>query len=389
MMIEQHVDELDIGMYIVDITTPKGKFHLAKVGWIESPKAIEYLKLKGVERVLIDTSKQRSGAINKKPPVQSRQQLFKEDVLKAKAVFDQSKEIQKKLFYDAENGNPLDLSSVQKITDESIDIIFKNPDALACVLNIRIKDEYLLEHSVAVAVLMTIFAFRMNIDKAIVKELAIGAFLHDVGKIKIPPAILDKPGKLTEEEFAIMKSHASHSIEIIKKTPNISALSLEVAALHHEKLNGEGYPNGVADKDISIYGRMISICDIFDALTSHRCYKEGYSQVKAFGILRALAESNQLDAKLVDSFIKCIGVYPVGSVVQLDSNRLAVVASRNPDDPIRPLVKPFYKLHPKQFEAANDIDLSTIRDEQIVKCVRVDDFDLNMALVMEFLADQG
>lgn len=385
MNIELHVDELCVGMYIIDITAPEGKFNLAKVGWLESESIINSLKAKGVERVLVDSNKQR---VPKKTE-QVEQPSFKEQVVKAKAVFNKSKDIQKKLFHDAKNGNPLDLSSVEKITDESLEVIFENPDALACVLNIRIKDEYLLEHSVAVAVLMTIFSFHMKIDKAIVKELSIGAFLHDVGKIKIPPAILDKPGKLTELEFTIMKSHAKHSIDIIKNTPEVSALSLEVAAQHHEKLNGSGYPNGLSSEEITMYGRMISICDIYDALTANRCYKEGYSQVKAFSILRALSESNQLDATLVDAFIKCIGVYPVGAVVQLGSNRLALVSGRNNDDPIRPKVKPFYSLQPKKFETTEDIDLSDMRDEQIIKCVRVDDFDLDMAFIMDFLAEQG
>jgi len=186
-----------------------------------------------------------------------------------------------------------------------------------------------------------------------------------------------------------MKMHATHSINIVKMSPGISALSLEVVRLHHEKLNGQGYPSGAKAKQISKYGRMISICDIFDALTSNRCYKQGYSQVKAFSILRALAENNHLDILLVDTFIKCMGVYPVGALVQLDSNRLAIVESQNRQDPIRPRVKPFYCLQPKHFEAAKEIDLSINKDEQIVKCVRADDFALDMELIIEFLAHQG
>jgi HD-GYP domain-containing protein (c-di-GMP phosphodiesterase class II) len=274
---------------------------------------------------------------------------------------------------------------VHKITAESTDMIFNNPDALACVINIRHKDEYLLEHSVSVSVLMTMFAVFMKIDKETVNQLAIGAFLHDVGKIMIPDSILNKPGKLTDSEFDVMKSHASHSIKIMRQTPGISALSLEVASQHHEKLNGKGYPLGLDADNISLYGRMISICDIFDALTATRCYKQGYPQVKAFSILRTLADNNELDKALVDSFIKCMGVYPVGSVVQLDSNRLALVENRNLNDPIRPNVRPFYRLDPKHFEIGHNIDLSTVTDEQIVRCVHADDFDLNMDEIMEFL----
>lgn len=404
MLVEHDISDLSVGMYIVEITVPKNKYRLTQPGWVESEQVIQALKAKSIEKLLIDLSKTRVQTNKTKPvappsatlvPKQDNPQqdsskiLFNQEIAKARAVFNESKNIQKKLFHNAQNGLLLELEPVYRITSESTDIIFNNPNALACVLNIRNKDEYLLEHSVAVSVSMTMFAVYLKMDKDIVNQLAIGAFLHDVGKIMVPDHILNKPGKLTDDEFVVMKSHASHSIEIMKQTAGISALSLEVASLHHEKLNGKGYPNELKADNISQYGRMISICDIFDALTSTRCYKLGYSQVKAFGILRALAANGELDKGLVDSFIKCMGVYPVGSVVQLESNRLAIVESHNQVDPIRPNVWPFYQLEPKHFEHAAHVDLSTVADEQIVKCVRADDFDLDMQQIIDFLAQEG
>lgn len=392
MIIEKDIENIKVGMYIVGITYPKNTFNLAQMGWLESEKALQYLKQKGILKLNIDTEKTKdfsqSSSINPNPqkPVQS---LYKDKLVTAKRVFDKSKEIQKQLFHDAKNGSPLNLEPVKKITDESLALIFDNPDALACVLNIRHTDEYLLEHSVAVSVLMTIFSFDLKLDKEVVKELAIGAFLHDVGKIMVPEAILNKPGKLTDAEFEIMKTHASHSIRIIEQTPNIGPLSLAVASLHHEKLNGKGYPKGLIAEKISLYGRMITICDIFDALTANRCYKAGYSQVKAFHILRTLAQKGELDAGLVDRFIKCMGVYPVGALVQLESNRLAIVESHNVDDPIHPKVKPFYILDPMHFEVGSDIDLADQSDDLIVKCVRADDFDLDMDQIIEYLSHEG
>ncbi|QSX41712.1 HD-GYP domain-containing protein [Shewanella cyperi] len=423
MLKEHNIAEVSVGMYVVEITAPKDKFRLRSQGWLESERVIEALRRKGVERLLIDGSKTRDAeplvaqastetqAAPLKKTVAPREVktpkpatasaavpgagksgsrgLAKEEIIKAKQVFDESKAIQKGLFHNAQHGLPLDMPSVNKITSESTEVIFNNPDALACVINIRKKDEYLLEHSVAVSVLMTMFAVYLKLDKDIIQQLAIGAYLHDVGKIMVPDAILNKPGKLSDAEFELMKSHASHSIAIMRKTPGLSPLSLEVAALHHEKLNGKGYPMGVSSEQISRYGRMISICDIFDALTANRCYKDGYSQVKAFNILRALAANNELDAELVDQFIRCMGVYPVGSVVQLESNRLAIVESRNAHDPIRPRVRPFYHISPKRFEVGEDIDLATVTDDLIVKCVRADDFNLDMQEILDLLAHEG
>lgn len=388
MIIERDISQITVGTYIVDIAAQKGQYNLASSGWVKSAAVIEVFKSKGIERFLVDTSKQRVNRSTPDIPSGDRTS-FLQEISHAKEIFKQSKVIQRKLFDDAKNGTLIDLAPVKQITDESIEAIFNNPDALACVINVRQKDEYLLEHSIAVSVLITIFARYMGIDREIIGQLSIGAFLHDVGKIKVPDQILNKPGKLSKSEFEVMKTHVNHSIEAIQAIPGISALACEVAAQHHEKLNGRGYPLGLPQQQISVYGRMISICDIFDALTAGRCYKDGYPQVKAFTILRKLAQDNHLDSTLVDTFIKCLGVYPVGALVKLDSNRLAIVESRNRQDSIRPRVKPFYNLNQKSFEMTEQLDLSSATDELIVKCVRADDFDLDMEQIIDFLSDQG
>ncbi|WP_351124160.1 HD domain-containing phosphohydrolase [Shewanella sp. T24-MNA-CIBAN-0130] len=311
MLIEHDITDVCVGMYVVEITEPKDTFSLTKPGVLNNARVIEALKRKSVTKLLIDTSKteviikeveQKINVLKPQPPrkvtparTDVKANFFNQELVKARQVFNESKNIQKQLFHNAQHGLPLEMDPVQKITSESTDLIFNNPNALSCVINIRNKDEYLLEHSVSVSVLMTMFSVYKKIDKDIVNQLAVGAFLHDVGKIMVPDRILNKPDKLTDEEFHIMKTHASYSIEIMKNTPGISPLSLEVATLHHEKLNGQGYPFGVPAEKITLYGRMISICDIFDALTSNRCYKQGYAQVKSFSILRALAEKNELD----------------------------------------------------------------------------------------------
>jgi len=396
MIIEIKITELGLGDYIVDIVKQQGNYSLTSAGHVKNEQIIDALTKKGVQTLLIDTSKRLSNS----PAKQANDSHTENEesashnvpvileINKAKKLFSESKEIQKRIFEDAQNGRELNLAPVVEVTNKTIDTIFKNPDALACIINIRNKDEYLLEHSVSVSVLMAIFSRFLKIDKAIVHQLSVGAFLHDVGKIMIPERVLNKPGKLTDTEFKVMKSHVNHSIEIIKNTPDISELSLEVAALHHEKLDGNGYPYQLPADKISTYGRMITICDIFDALTANRCYKDGYSHVKAFSILRSLAEKNHLEQRLVDLFIKCMGVYPVGSLVELNSNKLAIVESRNPDDPIRPKVRSFYNAEMHRYVMTEDIDL-TNNEDFIVKGVRADDFDLDMNRIIEFLLMEG
>lgn len=383
MIVEKQLTQLSVGHYVTEIAKQNGTFSLSAPGHIKSAKIIDYLKSKKVVSVFIDDSKTLSQVSKNK----SKTEIAKE-IKQAKEILDESKDIQKHLFSQTLSGATLDLKPVINVTNKAVDAIFNSPDSLACMVNIREKDEYLLEHSVAVSVYITIFAHYLKMSKIVVHQLSIGAFLHDIGKIKISDEILNKPGKLTDEEFAIMKTHANHSIDIIKKTPGISKLSLEVAALHHEKLNGEGYPFQVVGKDIHKYGRMIAICDIFDALTANRCYKKGFTHNKAFSILRELAKSNHLDSKLVDQFIQCIGVFPIGTLVQLESKRLAVVEQRNDEDPINPKVRSFYSVKLNQYLNTQDIDL-TDTDDFIVKAVRAEEFDLDMNTIFEMLLMEG
>lgn len=395
IMIETKLSDLAVGHYVVKIMLQSGNYNLAKPSYIKSQQVIDKLASKGVQTVLIDPDRTlhqsvlpvATSATQPNDKI-SRQQLIKADVLRAKMIFDDSKAISAKVFNDVQSGREIELAPVLDITETAMKEVFKNSSALACVINIREKDHYLLEHSVSVSVLMCIFARHLGIDPTTTHQLAVGAFLHDIGKIKVPSHILHKPGKLTDDEFEIMKTHVNHSIDAIEKTPNISPLSLSVAAQHHEKLDGNGYPFKLNADDISLYGRMISICDIFDALTANRVYKAGYSHIKSFSILRNLAKLNHLDSQLVDKFIKCMGVYPVGSLVELHSHKLAIIEEHNADDPTRPLVKTFYDVDQKGYQAAKSIDL-TCDDDFIVKGVRPDDFNLDMNQIVEFLLKQG
>ncbi len=383
MIVEKQLAELNVGHYVTEIAKQNGTFSLSAPGHIKSNKVISHLKKKNVISVFIDESKTLI-----QPKKKKNEAKIIEEVRQAKAIFNESKNIQKDLFANALSGATIDLAPVMEVTNKAVDAIFNSPDSLACMVNIREKDEYLLEHSVAVSIYITIFAHHLKMNKKVVHNLSVGAFLHDIGKIKIPDEILNKPGKLTDEEFTIMKTHANHSINIIKKTPGISKLSLEVAALHHEKLNGEGYPFQVKGKDIHKYGRMIAICDIFDALTANRCYKDGFPHNKAFSILRKLAKSNHLDSTLVDQFIQCIGVFPIGSLVQLESKKLAVVEQRNDEDPTNPKVRSFYSVKLNQYLSTQNVDL-TETDDFIVKAVRAEEFDLDMNAIIEMLLMEG
>jgi HD-GYP domain-containing protein (c-di-GMP phosphodiesterase class II) len=395
MIREIDISKLIVGHYILDIAKQKGEYYLTGAGHVRNNNVIQRLHRKSIKTLLIDTSKtlrksndENVDAVTAESIIGSNERPIILSVRKAKKVFGEAKKILTKIFEDVLHERELNLTPVIHVTNKVIGEIFKNPNALAYVINIRQKNEYNLEHSISVSILMTIFASYLKIDKKIIQPLSVGAFLHDVGKVMVPEKILNKPGKLTEGEFEIMKSHVNHAIDILTPTPDLSDISLEVVTLRNERLDGSGYPFQIQDKEISQYGRMIAICDIFDALTTNRCYKNAYSHISAFRILRKLAQKNQLDLTLVDHFIKCMGIYPVSTLVKLNSNKLAIVERKNEVNPTSPKVISFYNLKGNHYEMPKKIDLSN-DDDFIVKAVKAKDFDLDMNKIIEFLLMEG
>lgn len=389
MIIKVSISDLQKGHFVVDIAEQHGSYNLTRAGHIKNNSVVRALKAKGVKSVLIDTTKTIDDALHVElPEQQEKSGPVILEVTKAIKLFNEAKKLQQQICLDVQQGRTINIGPIVETTKQTIAAIFKNPDALICVINIRNKNEYLFEHSVSVSVLMTVFAHFLKIDKIITQELAIGAFLHDIGKIKVANQILNKAGKLTKLEYRIMQRHVNHSIDIMESTPGISTLSLEVAALHHERLDGSGYPLKLTHENISNYGSMIAICDVFDALTADRCYKNSYSHIQAFRILRNLAQAGKLMPRLVDLFIKCLGVYPVGTLVELNSHRLAIVESRNQDDPVNPKVRCFYNIAKQHYTMAKNIDLA-IEDDFIIRGVKANNFNLDMNRIVEFLLMQG
>ena len=207
---------------------------------------------------------------------------------------------------------------------------------------------------------MTAFARTQGLPRETIREIAIGALLHDVGKARIPDEILNKPGKLTEAEFERMKSHVVQSKLILMATPGISPIALEVAAQHHERFDGSGYPNRLAGESISLYGRMAAIVDVYDAITSERVYHKGMPPTEA---LRKLLEwsSKHFEPRLVQAFIRSVGIYPTGALVRLESKRLAVVQAQHAEKPTQPRVKVIFHTAGHYLQP-EDLDLRRSQD---------------------------
>ena len=373
---------------MVSVHKQKGNVAIKTQGWARTAAVIEQLKKKGVLELVVDLSKtlNQPETVTAAPASPTefiaerpREKVsFEQELGQANLLYQQAKGLQKKAFADIQAGRDLNLQQFQDCATGFIDSVFRNQDALLCMSHIREKDAYLLEHSVNVSILMTIFAKQMKFDEELIQQLATGALLHDIGKILVPDSILNKPGKLTAEEFGEMRRHVVYSHEILQKIPGLSPISIDVAAVHHERLDGKGYPYGLAEQQISVYGRMIAIVDTYDAITAQRCYKEGQTGISALKILKR--ESPQsYDAALLSQFIKAIGIHPVGTLVKLNNDRLGIVIKANEQDPLRPVLKVFYNSKFKRYIEVSVVDLASNKvDLEIEGAVVPEDFGIDL-----------
>ena len=282
------------------------------------------------------------------------------EIERARALHREANLIVRDMMADVRLGKQIEMELIEPLVERIVDSIFTQQDALIPLARLKQHDAYTFQHSVSVCALMTTFARNLQLPRPVIHEIAVGALLHDVGKASVPDAILNKPAKLTDAEFAKMKNHVVQSKIILQATPGISAIALDVAAQHHERFDGSGYPNALSGEAISLHGRMAAIVDVYDAITSERVYHKGLPPTEA---LRRLLEwsSNHFEPRLVQAFIRSVGIYPTGSLVRLESRRLAVVLTQHPDKPTQPGVKVIFHTAGHYLQP-EDLDLRRSQD---------------------------
>ncbi|QQE79427.1 HD-GYP domain-containing protein [Alicyclobacillus sp. SO9] len=231
--------------------------------------------------------------------------------------------------------------------------------------NVYVTDGELYHHSVNV----TLFALTLGIDQGLnshdLVELGIGSLLHDVGKLKVPGSVLRKPGKLSKDEFEQIKRHAGYGYEILRSLPDISAKSALIALEHHERLDGMGYPRGLRKDEIHQYSRIVSVADVYEALTANRVYRKGYLPHEALELLLG-GGGMQFDESIVESFVKTVAVYPTGVTVKLSTGEKAVVVESKPKQSHRPIVRVIEDPYGKRLDKSYNLDLSTELTLEIV-----------------------
>ena len=385
------INQLKPGMFVHKIVEQKGQLSVKNQGRVTSDAIVDTLKKRGVVSLVIDTSKafkvaseqDESEQDNKKEAVEDtprKSASLESELVRATKLHKQGKAIQKLLLNSVKKEQPFDSSIPKAFSQSLVSSIDRNPDALLCLTKIREKDDYLLEHSLNVAILLANFARYLGMSEDDVQDLSYAGFLHDLGKIKIPDEILHKPGRLTDPEMEIMKGHVVHGVDFLKQT-ELDVGLIQAISEHHERLDGLGYPAGTKGENISQAGRMLAIADMYDALTADRVYKAGMSSQKAFSILMSDAPE-RLDLSLVQPFIKCMGVYPVGSLVLLSNERLAMVVEQT-NAPLAPIVKVFYSVRNSHFLEPKDVNLTTEKNVKVSKAVIAADYNIDVNAFFE------
>lgn len=279
-----------------------------------------------------------------------------DEVRRAQQIFRKGKQAVKDMFKDVRLGKAVETEGLQHLVNEMNLSLSRNPQALISVARIKSKDEYTYLHSVAVAALMVGMARLCEMSGEQVLEAGMAGLLHDMGKAVMPEAVLNKPGKLTDAEFAIMRSHPVEGHKLLLDWEGVPDAVLDVCLHHHEKMDGTGYPERLGGESISRLARMGAICDVYDAITSNRPYKAGWDPAESLS--RMASWQGHFDPVLFKLFVRMLGIYPVGSLVRLQSDRLGVVIEQSGNSLLTPKVSVFYSARLKQALPVTVIDLA-------------------------------
>ncbi len=381
-MIKQiRVDQLKPGMYIHDLNC----------GWLDHPfvsnaffvrdqATVDKIVNLSIRELYIDTLKgadvwearpqtevnadleRRLQEIARKRAEKPVTVELKDEAARAHRLHAEAQKIARQILDNVRLEQVIQLDRALPLVSHMVDSIFRNQDALLPLARLKKLDDYIFEHSVGVSALLIAFGRSMKLSKELIGEIALGGLLLDIGKANIPEAILRKPAKLTDDEFARIQSHVAEGLRLLEQAPGTSEVVRQMVGEHHERFDGSGYPNRLCGGQISLYGQMAAIVDVYDAITSDKVYCRGMSPTQAMKKLLEWSK-HHFDPQLVQGFIRAIGIYPTGTLVRLDSNRLGVVVEQNEGNLLEPVVRVFYHAGQQYYIPPEIVDLSKVQDK--------------------------
>lgn len=276
---------------------------------------------------------------------------------RARGAFTEATRIIRNLMDDIRLGRQVDVAVTKPTVEKITASVMRNSNAMTTMCRLKSLDNYTFLHSVSVCAMLASFGKVRDMELNAIHDAALGGLFHDVGKMRVAAAVLHKPGKLSNEELRHIRSHVVLGSDFLRQLPGIPPLALEVVEQHHERHDGSGYPKGLQGDEISEVGRMSAIIDVYDAITSDRIYGKGMSPALAVQKLFEWSK-HHFDPEMTQLFLKSIGIYPVGSLVRLESGRLGVVIAQSEGQLLTPVVRVMYDGRRKHYLAPEDVDLS-------------------------------
>jgi putative nucleotidyltransferase with HDIG domain len=389
-------EDLQVGMFVTDFNTPWLRHpFLTNRKVLRNAREIQIVLDQGIAEVYIDTSRGKDSskayaveeaeeALRKRLREEiaelqvtegagdedvSEEVSFEEELRKAKEIYANAKQVVRKAFEEVRLGGGPDGEQARDCVSRMVDSIFRNRDALLSLSRLKSFDDYTLNHSLNVCVLALHLGAQLGILHDELLRLGLGAILHDLGKTRLPPRLLQKEGTLTPQEFEVMKTHAAHGASILLHCSAIPDDCALVALNHHERYDGSGYPRGLAGLSVGKFGLIAAIADVYDAMTSDRTYQRAMPPGQA--LKRAYEWAGTLFHPIyVRKFIQCVGIYPVGSVVCLDTGEVGVVLRQNREELLRPWVRVVRDGSGRPLPQPLDVNLRDPRGENSTGPVR-------------------
>jgi len=371
--------ELLVGMYIhelcgnwIDHPFWKERFLLS------DPQDILRIQRSAISQVMIDTAKGRDVVVQtvcelpepaaESEPAAAKRVALDAEMSRALIICTRAKAAVTSMFNDARMGHAINTEESEALVEEIANSVIRNPHALISLSRLKTSDEYTYMHSVAVCALMMALARQMDLPDDWVREAGIAGLMHDIGKMTIGTDILNKPGRLTDPEFAAMRLHPQGGVKILQQGGVLHASAYDVCLHHHEKFDGSGYPFGLQGEQISVLSRMAAICDVYDAITSERPYKKAWGP--AHSIREMASWAGHFDEQVFQAFVRTVGIYPIGAVVRLQSQRIGVVVDQDEKSLLKPKVMMLLSARTKMQLERKVVDLSRFGEED--KIIRIE-----------------
>ncbi len=320
--------------------------------WIDAAKGIDVESSEQSDVETLETAEE----IPQAAPVIQEKASFSDEVVRASRIVAKGKEAVVSMFQEARMGKAIEAEAAAPLVEEISNSVMRNPGALISLARLKTADDYTFMHSVAVCALMIALARQLGLDEQQTREAGMAGLLHDLGKAMMPLEVLNKPGKLTDEEFALIKTHPEEGYKLLLEGKGVTETIKDVCLHHHEKVDGTGYPKGLTGDTMSLFAKMGAVCDVYDAITSNRPYKAGWDPAES---IKRMAEwKGHFDPTVFQAFVKSLGIYPIGSLVRLESGKLGVVIEQEEHSLLKPKVKVFFSTKSQAYLRPEIIDLA-------------------------------